>query len=80
MGELIAELGGCFLASGIGLPTADNLTNHAAYIKGWIKAMKNDPKFIFRAAAQASKATDFVFSFSRTPEATLEPVKEPALV
>ena len=80
MGELVAALGGCFLASEIGLPTADNLTNHAAYIKGWIKAMENDPKFIFRASALASKAADFILSFSRTPEATPEPVEAPALV
>ena len=36
----------------------------------------NDPKFIFRAAAQASKSADFILSFSRTPE----PVEEPMLV
>lgn len=74
MGELIAELGGCFLATEIGLPTAENLDNHAAYISGWIKQMKNDPKFIFHASAQASKAADFILSFSRTPELVEEPV------
>ena len=74
MGELIAELGGCFLASEIGLPTADNLTNHVAYLKSWLKGMSDDPKFIFRAAAQASKAADFILSLSHTPEATPEQV------
>lgn len=74
MGELIAELGGCFVATEIGLPTADNLTNHAAYLKSWLRGMNDDPKFIFRASAQASKAADFILSFSRTPERVEEPV------
>jgi antirestriction protein ArdC len=30
--------------------------------------MSDDPKFIFRAAAQATKAVDFLLSFSRTAE------------
>lgn len=74
MGELIAELGGCFVTSEIGLPTADNLTNHAAYLKSWLKGMNDDPTFIFKAASQASKAADFILSFSRTPEVVEEPV------
>ena len=65
--ELRAELGGCFIAAELGLPTADRLDNHAAYLKSWLEHMENDPKFIFRAASQASKAADFVLSFSREP-------------
>jgi antirestriction protein ArdC len=65
MGELIAELGGCFMCSELGLPTADNMTNHAAYLKNWLTAMKGDPKFIFKASTQASKAVDYLLSFSR---------------
>ena len=30
--------------------------------------MKNDPSFIFKASTQASRAVDFVLTFSRTPE------------
>jgi antirestriction protein ArdC len=65
LGELIAEIGACFLMGELGLPTTSNLTNHAAYLKSWLTGMNNDPKFIFRAAAQASKAVEFVLSFSR---------------
>lgn len=72
--ELVAEIGSCFLMGELGLPTTDNLDNHAAYLKSWLKGME-DPKFIFRAAAQASKAADFILSFSRSPE----PVTEPAI-
>ncbi len=67
MGELIAEIGGCFLASELGLPVSDQ-ANHVSYIQHWLQAMKNDPAFIFKASTQASKAVDFVLAFSRTPQ------------
>lgn len=65
MGELIAELGGCFMCSELGLPVADNMANHAAYLKNWLAAMKGDPTFIFKASTQASKAVDYLLGFSR---------------
>ncbi len=71
--ELRAELGGCFMAAELGVPTAENLGNHAAYLKGWLKDMQNDPKFIFRAAAQAAKAADYILEFSRTSVEDREP-------
>jgi antirestriction protein ArdC len=73
MGELVAEIGGCFMVSELGLPSADELENHASYMADWLKSMENDPKFIFKAAAQANKAVDCLLSFSRTPAETLEP-------
>ena len=65
MGELIAELGSCQLMAELGLPVTTNLSNHAAYLKSWLNGMSGDPKFIFRAAAQASKAVNYLLSFSR---------------
>ncbi len=73
LGELIAEIGSCFLMGELGLPTTSDLTNHAAYLKNWLTGMNGDPKFIFRAAAQASKAVEFVTSFSRGRVAIVEP-------
>jgi antirestriction protein ArdC len=67
LGELVAEIGSCFLMGELALPTTSNLTNHAAYLKSWLTGMNGDPKFIFRAAAQASKAVEFVLNFSRHP-------------
>jgi antirestriction protein ArdC len=72
--ELRAELGGCFVAVELGLPTAERLENHASYLKSWLKDMEDDPKYIFRAASQAAKAADFILSFSR------ETVEEPDTV
>jgi antirestriction protein ArdC len=74
MGELIAELGGCFMCSELGLPIADNMANHAAYLKNWLTAMKGDPRFIFRASTQASKAVDYLLSFSRREVDQPEPL------
>ena len=71
LGELIAELGGCYIAAELGLPTAERLENHASYMRTWLQNMQDDPKFIFRGASQAAKACDFVLAFSR------EPVEEP---
>ena len=65
MGELIAEMGSCFLATELGIPNAETLPNHASYLQNWLKAMQNDHRFIFQAATQANKAADFILSFSR---------------
>jgi len=73
-GELVAEIGGCFMASELGLPTGESLANHAAYLQSWLKAMQNDPKYIFKASAQASKAADYLLAFSRKPEPEEVPV------
>lgn len=67
-GELVAEIGGCFMANELGLPTGESLANHAAYLQSWLKAMADNPKYIFKASAQASKAVDYLLSFSRKPE------------
>ncbi len=76
-GELVAEIGACFLMGELNMPTTENLENHAAYLKSWLKGMNDDPKFIFRAAAQSSKATDYILSFSRKDETIAETVEEP---
>jgi antirestriction protein ArdC len=74
MGELIAEMGSCFLASELGIPNAETLPNHASYLQSWLQAMKNDHKFIFEAAKQANKATDYILSFSRAEQPEPEEV------
>lgn len=58
--ELIAELGSIFLCAELGID--GNLQNHASYIKSWIKALKSDKTFIFKASAQASKAFNFTMN------------------
>ena len=55
MGELIAEMGSCFLATELGIPNAETLPNHASYLQSWLKAMQNDHRFIFQASSQAAR-------------------------
>jgi antirestriction protein ArdC len=69
LGELIAELGASFLLAELGIPASENFENQVAYVRNWLKAMKGDTKFIFRAAATASKAVDFLLSHVRQPVA-----------
>ncbi len=44
LGELVAEIGSCFLMGELGLPTTSNLTNHAAYLESWLTGMNGDAK------------------------------------
>jgi len=58
--ELRAELASVFLAAEMGVP--HDPANHAAYVGSWIKALREDKNEIFRAAHDASLATDYVLS------------------
>ena len=68
LGELVAELGASFLLAELGLPASENIDNCTRYLDHWLKAMKGDTRFIFKAAATASKAVDFLLSHVRQPE------------
>jgi antirestriction protein ArdC len=74
-GELRAELAAVYLSNQLGLPSEHLVSNHAAYLQHWLEQMRENPSFIFRVSAQASKATDYIMSFSRKPE----PVEEEAV-
>lgn len=61
--ELVAEMASCFLATELGVPQGEGLENHAAYLKSWLRSMKDDASFIFKASTAASKTADFLLSF-----------------
>lgn len=63
MGELIAEISACYTSAELHVPANEDLTNHENYIANWLEKMKGDPKFIFKAATQASKATNYLLNF-----------------
>jgi len=54
----VAEIGACFLGAQIGV--APEFGQSAAYVEGWLTALKEDKRAIFRAASEAQKAADFV--------------------
>jgi antirestriction protein ArdC len=55
--ELVAELGAAFLCAEYGI---NGKTQHPEYINSWLNVLKNDKRFIVRAASQATKAAAFL--------------------
>jgi len=58
--ELIAELGAAALCGKCGIETDSSFKNSAAYIQGWMKAIKDDPNMLVTAAGKADKAVGFI--------------------
>ena len=54
--ELIAELGASYLVHTTGLETKSSFQNSAAYLNGWLSALKGDKRFIISAAGKAETA------------------------
>ncbi len=59
MEELVAELGAAFLSADLDL-TPEVREDHAAYIDGWLKVLKEDRRAIFTAASHAQRAADYL--------------------
>jgi antirestriction protein ArdC len=59
--ELVAEMGASFLAGRTGVEQV-TLTNNAAYLASWIRALKGDAKLVIVAAAAAQKAVDYILN------------------
>ena len=57
--ELVAELGAAFLCADLEI-TPEVREDHAAYIGHWLKALQDDKRLIFTAAAQAQRAADYL--------------------
>lgn len=55
--ELVAELGSVFLMADLGIVGE---VQHESYIANWLTALKDDKRYIFKAASQASKAHQFL--------------------
>jgi len=55
--ELVAEMAAAFTCASLGIaPTL----RHSDYIASWLSVLQGDDKAIFRAASQASKASDYL--------------------
>lgn len=78
--ELRAEIASLML--GERLELGHDPGQHAAYVGSWIKALKDDPREIMRAAADAEKIASFVQGWAQKQEQEQEqePVKEQAAV
>ena len=62
--ELVAELTSAFLCNHSGID--NTLENSAAYLKGWMKALENDPKMLIQAASKAQKRADYILGVRPT--------------
>jgi len=67
--ELTAEIGSAFLCADLEI-TPEVRADHASYLSSWIRVLKQDPRAIFSAAAQAQRAVDYLHGLqpSTTPE------------
>lgn len=63
MEELCAELGAAFLCADLDL-VPQIRDDHAPYIAGWLKVLKDDRRAIFTAASHAQRAADFLTACS----------------
>lgn len=76
--ELRAEISS--LMVGERLEIGHDPGQHAAYVGSWIKALKEDPREIFRAAADAEKISNYVMAFEQEREKMKEqPIAETVL-
>lgn len=63
--ELVAELCSAFLCAELGIDGEGQ--QHAAYMASWLKALKDDKRFIFTAASSAQKAANFLKEKASVP-------------
>jgi antirestriction protein ArdC len=71
--ELIAELSAAFLCADYQI---DGDLRHAGYIASWLRVLKNDNKAVFKAAALAQKAADYIKSLSTSEAAAVTESEE----
>lgn len=69
--ELRAEISSLMVGTKLGV--GHDIGQHAAYVKSWVKALKDDPTEILRASRDADKIREFVLSYDQelTPEKTV---------
>lgn len=60
--ELVAEMGASFLCSSAQIDYDKITENNAAYLAGWLKVLKEDNRFIFKATAEAQKGVDYILN------------------
>lgn len=61
MEELVAELSAAFTCASLKVTGTELRTDHAKYIKHWLRVLKDDPRAILNVSKEAQKATDFLF-------------------
>lgn len=73
--ELVAELGAAFLCSRLQVTNTPR-PNHAAYIADWLSGLNEDNRSLFNAAAQATKAVEYIVGKDDQPVDDRETYKD----
>ena len=66
--ELTAEISSAILAGETGVPMSQDtihIQSHAGYLRGWVKAINNDPLAIFTAAKNADRICEYMLGLER---------------
>ena len=58
--ELVAEFTSAFLCYQVGISSTRD--NSVAYIKNWLRVLRDDPKMALAAASKAQKASDYIIA------------------
>jgi antirestriction protein ArdC len=74
--ELIAEFASAFLCAHVGIEC--EVEQSAAYLQGWLSALRDDKKMLVQAAGSAQKATDYILgvTFDEKPETSSSATEE----
>lgn len=71
--ELVAEITAALLCGETGIANA-TLENSAAYVAGWLQALKDNPDILFKAIVGAMDAADYIQKTGKFAPAQLETV------
>jgi antirestriction protein ArdC len=58
--ELTAEIGAAYLCKITGIELPETFENSVAYLQSWLEQLRKNKRFIFKAAAEAKTATQFI--------------------
>jgi len=60
--ELVAEMSSAFVLNTLGIANESTDKNSAAYVKSWLRALRNDPQMVVTAASKAGKAANYIMN------------------
>ena len=69
--ELVAELGAAMMAGSLGIEPQPR-EDHAKYLAGWMRRLKDEPSVIFSAAAKANTATQWIFDAAEVQQSEVK--------
>lgn len=70
-------MGAAFLCADLEI-TPNIREDHAAYVAGWLQALKNDKRFIVHAASHAQKAVDYLHGLQPKEKVAIGHIRRPS--